>query len=87
MEKRVKVYYDREMDTIDIWFNESPEEGYSREVNDGIILKYDLKGDIAGVEILFLSKQKDVLNLIPEEVRGDFKRAIDDFVDNVKAIA
>ncbi len=87
MEKRVKVYYDKEMDTIDIWFDEPPEEGYSREVSDGIILKYDLKGEIAGLEILFLSKQKNVLDLIPKDVRDDFRRAINDFVDNVKAIA
>ncbi len=84
---RVRVCYDKEMDTIDIWFDEPPEEGYSREVSDGIILKYDLKGNVAGVEILFLSKQKNVQDLIPKEIRDDFKRAIEDFMDNVKAIA
>lgn len=83
----MKVYYDKKMDTIDLWFDEPPEEGYSRELSDGIILKYNLNGDVAGVEILFLSKQKDVLNLIPEEIRDDFKRAINDFMDKVKAIA
>ena len=54
----VKVYYDKEMDTLDIWFDDPPEEGFSREMGDGIILKYDVSGKIVGVEILFLSKQK-----------------------------
>jgi len=87
MEKKVKVYYDKEMDTIDIWFEDPPEGGYSREVSDGIILKYNSDGKIAGIEILFLSKQKDVVNLIPKEARDNFKRAINDFLNNVKAIA
>jgi len=33
MEKKVKVYYDREMDTIDIWFDDPPEEVFSREIS------------------------------------------------------
>ena len=38
MAKRVKVYHDREMDTLDMWFDEPPKEGYSREIEDGVII-------------------------------------------------
>ena len=38
MAKKVKVYYDREMDTLDMWFDEPPKEGYSREIEDGLII-------------------------------------------------
>ncbi|HID26934.1 MAG TPA: DUF2283 domain-containing protein, partial [Methanosarcinales archaeon] len=64
--EKTKVYYDKEMDTLDIWFDELPEEGFSREINDGIILKYDAKGRIVGIEILFLLKQKK----LPYEIKG-----------------
>ena len=29
-----EMYYDREMDTLDIWFKDPPEEGFSREIED-----------------------------------------------------
>ncbi len=33
-----RVYYDKGMDTLDIWFSDPPEEGFSREISDGIII-------------------------------------------------
>ena len=79
----VKVYYDKEMDTLDIWFEDPPEEGFSREIEDGIILKYDLSGRIVGVEILFLSKQRK----LPDEIRDRVGKIVEDFISTVKAIA
>ncbi|RLI81036.1 hypothetical protein DRP07_08175, partial [Archaeoglobales archaeon] len=35
---------------------------------DGIIVKYNSKGVVVGIEILFLSKQKAVLDVVPEEI-------------------
>jgi len=87
MGKRVKVYYDSEMDTLDIWFDEPPEEGFSREINEGIIVKYDLEERIVGIEILSLSKQKMVVNAIPLEIRKEFGKTINEFVNTIKAIA
>lgn len=87
MAKRVKVYYDSEMDTLDVWFDEPPEEGFSREIEDGIIIKYDSNGRVVGIEILFLSKQKAVIKVIPDEIRAEFERVINEFANTVKAIA
>ena len=86
MAKKVKVYYDREMDTLDMWFDEPPKEGYSREIEDGVIIKYDSEARVVGIEILFLSKQKMVVNAIPKEVKTDFEKYISEFVTVVKAI-
>jgi len=87
MGKKMKVYYDGERDTLDIWFDEPPEEGFSREINEGIIVKYDLEERVVGIEILFLSKQKMVVNAIPPEIRGEFGKTIKEFVSTIKAIA
>jgi len=87
MAKKVKVYYDKGMDTLDIWFNEPPEEGFSREMGDGIILKYNSEARVVGIEILFLSKQKAVVNVMPTEIRAEFKKIVSEFANTVKAIA
>ena len=87
MAKKVKVYYDKGMDTLDIWLNEPPEEGFSREIGDGIILKYNSEARVVGIEILFLSKQKAVVNVMPTEIRAEFKKIVSEFANTVKAIA
>jgi Protein of unknown function (DUF2283). len=87
MAKKVKVYYDKGMDTLDIWFNEPPEEGFSREIGDGIILKYNPEARVVGIEILFLSKQNAVVNVMPSEIRAEFEKIIKEFANTVKAIA
>ncbi len=78
-----RVYYDKEMDTLDIWFEDPPEEGFSREIEDGIILKYNASGRIVGVEILFLSKQRK----LPDEIKDRVGKIVEDFISTVKAIA
>ena len=86
MARRVKVYYDREMDTLDMWFDEPPKEGYSREIEDGVIIKYDSEARVVGIEILFLSKQKAMVKVIPDEIRAEFERVVNEFANTVKAI-
>ena len=54
---------------MDMWFDEPPKEGYSREIEDGVIIKYDSEARVVGIEILFLSKQKAVVKVIPELMR------------------
>jgi len=83
---KIRIYYDKEVDTLDIWFDEPPEEGFSREINDGIIAKYDSKERIVGIEVLFVSKQKAINDVIPNEVKTEFKTAISEFVDTIEAI-
>ena len=51
MGKKIKVFYDGETDTLDIWFVEPPEEGFSRELKEGIIIKYDREERVVGIEI------------------------------------
>ena len=87
MAKKVKVYYDKGMDTLDIWFNEPPEEGFSREIGDGIIVKYNSEARVVGIEILFLSKQKAVVNVMPAEIRAKFKKVVNEFANTAKTIA
>jgi uncharacterized protein YuzE len=86
MGKKIKVFYDSEMDTLDIWFEEPPEEGFSRELDDGIIVKYDRDERVVGLEILFLSKQKLLGKTIPAELRGELGRTLNEFVDSLKKL-
>ena len=79
----VKVYYDKEMDTLDIWFEDPPEDGFSREIDGGIILKYDKTGRVVGIEILFLSKQKE----LPDEIKNKVGKIVEEFVNAVRTIA
>jgi uncharacterized protein YuzE len=87
MGKKVKVFYDSERDTLDIWFEEPPAEGFSRELSEGIIVKYDSNERVVGLEILFLSKKRPLGSLIPAELRGELGRTLNDFVDSLKMIA
>jgi len=69
-----------------MWFDEPPKEGYSREIEDGVIIKYDSEARVVGIEILFLSKQKAVVKVIPDEIRAEFERVVNEFANTVKAI-
>ena len=71
---------------MDMWFDEPPKEGYSREIEDGVIIKYDSEARVVGIEILFLSKQKAVVKVIPDEIRAEFERVVNEFANTVKAI-
>jgi uncharacterized protein YuzE len=87
MAETVRVYYDKGMDTLDIWFSDPPEEGFSREISDGIIIKYNSESRVVGIEILFLSRQKAVVNSMPAEIGVEFKKIINEFANTVKIIA
>jgi len=41
---------------------------------------------VVGIEILFLSKQKAVVKVIPDEIRAEFERVVNEFANTVKAI-
>jgi len=81
--EKVKIYYDSEMDTLDIWLDNPPDKGFSREISDGVILKYNLNGELVGVEILFLSKQRE----LPAEIRDIVKKILKNFSNATKIIA
>ncbi len=53
---KVTVVYDREGNTLDVWFTK-PQKAICEEVGHGVILKKDKKGHIVGFEKLnFLAR-------------------------------
>jgi uncharacterized protein YuzE len=60
MEKKLTVIHNKEMETLDIWFDDPKKEVVCEEVGEGIILKKDKKNKVIGLEVLYYSK-KDVL--------------------------
>jgi len=63
----MRFQYDREEDAFYIRFNENPYE-QSEEMRPGIILDYDKKRKIIGIEILDASKK------FPRHFQLDFKK-------------
>lgn len=53
--KTLRIYYFKETDSMDIWFDKPTKEFISEEVNDHILLKKSKEGNVIGVEIISLS--------------------------------
>lgn len=53
--KTLRIYYFKETDSMDIWFDQPTKECISEEVNDHILLKKNKEGNVIGVEIISLS--------------------------------
>lgn len=58
MEQKVSVVHNREMETLDVWFDDPEKEEVSEEVGEGLILKKDSEGNVIGIEVLYFSKQE-----------------------------
>ena len=53
MEKTfLRIFYFRETDSVDIWFDEPEKEEICEEIDDAILLKKDKEGNVIGVEII-----------------------------------
>ena len=65
--EKIKVYYNKEMDTLDIWFGNPEDEYVCEEMGEGIILKKNKEGKVIGIEKLYLKKEMGVRNL-PVEI-------------------
>lgn len=50
--EKVKVYYDREGNTLTVWFGDSTEEYICEETGDEVILMKDKSGNVLGFEKL-----------------------------------
>ncbi|HAX61657.1 MAG TPA: DUF2283 domain-containing protein [Elusimicrobia bacterium] len=48
--KKIKVSFDREANTLDVWFDEPKKEFVCEETADEVILKKDKKGKVIGFE-------------------------------------
>ena len=55
MEKKLILIHNKEMETLDIWFDDPKKEHVCEEVGDGIILKKDRDGKVIGIEILYFT--------------------------------
>jgi len=50
-------------------------------------MKYDSERKVIGIEVLFLSQQEAVVELMPEEMKDEFRKGIDELVKAVKTVA
>ena len=60
--EKIVVVYDKEANTLDVWFGEPATEAVCQRVEDEIVLKKDRDGTVIGFE---------KLNYLPAEVAGE----------------
>ena len=65
---KVKIYYSKEKDTIDIWFGDPELEVISEEAGEGLILKKDKDGKVIGIEKLYVMKTLGIEQTLPVEL-------------------
>jgi len=66
---QVKVYYDREGNTLTVWFGDPANEYLAEETGDEIILMKDREGKVIGFEKLnFTAQTADAMKVAFETV-------------------
>jgi uncharacterized protein YuzE len=65
---KIVMYYNKESDTLDVWFGNPQDEFICEEAGEGIILKKDKTGKTIGLEKLYVSKTLGVLPPFPVEL-------------------
>ena len=66
--ENIRIFYNKEIDTLDIWFGNPDDEYISEEAGEGVIFKKDKEGTIIGIEKLYVSKTLGVAQPFPVEV-------------------
>lgn len=66
--EKIKIYYSKEKDTIDIWFGDPNQEVISEEAGEGLILKKDKGGKVIGIEKLYAMQTLGVEKIFPVEL-------------------
>jgi uncharacterized protein YuzE len=66
--EKVKIYYNKDTDTMDIWFGNPEDEYIAEEAGEGFILKKDKEGRIIGIEKLYVVKSLGIQQPLPVEV-------------------
>jgi hypothetical protein len=68
---KVKVFFDREGNTLSVWFDDPEKEHICDEADNDIVLMKDRRGRVIGFERLnYLSaRQREKGTMIPVEVR------------------
>jgi Protein of unknown function (DUF2283) len=71
MMEKVRIYFDREGNTLNVWFDDPRKEHVCEETDDDVVLVKDRRGRVIGFERLnFLSpKQRKDGGAIPLEVQ------------------
>lgn len=71
MTDKFRVYFDREGNTLTVWFDDPKKEVVCEETADDVVLMKDRRGRVIGFERLnYLSaKQRAVKQTIPVEVQ------------------
>jgi hypothetical protein len=69
--EKVRIYFDREGNTLNVWFDDPRKEYVCEETDDDVVLVKDRRGRVIGFERLnFLSpKQQKDGGAIPLEVQ------------------
>jgi len=77
-EIKIRFYYLPDIDTVDLWLDNPEKEVLSEPLGENIILKYDEKGKIIGVEIISLEKltSKDIEKL-PKKIKEALKKTLE----------
>ena len=66
--EKVAIYYNKDTDTMDIWFGNPEDEYISEEAGEGLILKKDKEGRIIGIEKLYVVKNLGITQPLPVEI-------------------
>jgi uncharacterized protein YuzE len=69
--EKVRIYYDREGNTLSVWFDNPAKEHICQETDDDVILIKDRRGRVIGFERLnyLTAKQREKEAPIPVEVQ------------------
>ncbi len=55
MEKKLRIFYFKETDSMDIWFDDPEKEQICEEIDDATLLKKDKDGNVIGIEIISIA--------------------------------
>jgi hypothetical protein len=69
--EKLRIYYDREGNTLSVWFDDPQKEHVCEESDDDMVLVKDRKGRVIGFERLNVlsAKQREQGASIPVEVQ------------------
>jgi uncharacterized protein YuzE len=67
---RVKVYYDRQGNTLTVWFGDPQQEHICEETGDEVVLMKDKSGQVIGFEKLNFSSGGTALDVDVEAVEA-----------------
>ena len=55
MEKKLRIFYFKETDSMDIWFDKPEKEQICEEIDDVTLMKKDKDGNVIGIEIISIA--------------------------------